>query len=239
MSIVVLKRKTEAMRNLSGKSKHIKHTWAIQGPHGGMGGNVLSYGGGFSINGSYRNIGSVGTTNLAKSVKRTQFYGTTAKTNSGTTENSNFNYHNSGSCCSNDNTIIKPSVLSTRGMLAKKHRWMKRGYPHYWVQPTGNPLDSTASAVVEKIKTNNLCQSDAFDSGNVVCNSVCKLQMIGTKKQTQKSYSKSRDLFSRSQSDYLTNKKQKCLNPTGANKPFPFQVNNSGMNKYYLRVEDV
>jgi hypothetical protein len=235
MSIVVLKRKTDAIKNLSGKSKRINNTWANQGPHGGK--NPVSYGGGFSINGGHRNIGSVGTTNLAKSVKRTQFFGNTAQSSAGKTVDNNFKYHNSGSCCSNNSSMVKPSVLSTRGMLAKKHRWMSRGYPHYWVQPVADNLNSSANTHTEKVKSNNLCHMDSIDSGKLTCDYECgKPRYIGTRLQANTPYSKSRDLFSRSQSDYLNAKKLKCLNPTDENKPFPYQVNNSGCNQFILRI---
>jgi hypothetical protein len=235
MSIVVLKRKTDAMKNLSGKSKRISNAWANQGPHGGK--TPVSYGGGFSINGGHRNIGSVGTTNLAKSVKRTQFFGNTAQSNAGKTVGSNFSYHNSGSCCFNNNTVVKPSVLSTRGMLAKKHRWLSRGYPHYWVQPTVDNINSSANTYTEKVKANNMCQTTSTDSGKLTCdNKYRKPHFIGTRLQANTPYAKARDLFSRSQSDYLNSKKLKCLNPTDEQKPFPYQVNNSGCNKFVLRI---
>lgn len=63
---------------------------------------------------------------------------------------------------------IKPSVLSTHGMLDKKYRWAYYGqYPNYWVQPnyTGNQTDTAsqwmyiqnkASANTTRLDVNNV-----------------------------------------------------------------------------------
>lgn len=86
---------------------------------------------GFALNGTLRNIGSVGPTNLAKSVTRTPFRGIYPMGNGGCTRtlmygganrgSCNGGYpiviSNSGSCCVNDPNIVKLSVKNTNGML--------------------------------------------------------------------------------------------------------------------------
>ena len=73
-------------------------TWMTQGPFGSGNADPSSVASGFSINGGTRNIGYVGETNLGKTSK---------------------------SCCTNNSNDIKPSVLSTKGMLAKKNKWLE------------------------------------------------------------------------------------------------------------------
>ena len=111
MSIVVLKRKSKIYQDtISGKGKL-----------------------GFALNGTLRNIGEVGTTNLANSVTRTPFRGNVPMGNGGC-RSGNLMYgganrgtcseaypvviSNSGSCCVNDPNIIKVSTKNTKGMLA-------------------------------------------------------------------------------------------------------------------------
>lgn len=128
MSIVALKRNANAKRNLSGKGTT-----------------------GFSLVGVHRNIGVVGQTNLAKSVTRTPFRGTDPIGHGGNNGSYPVVVSNSGSCCSNDLNIVKNSVKNTSGMIDMKYRWMKRGYPYYWVQDT--IVDNyKQSSYIEKVK---------------------------------------------------------------------------------------
>ena len=228
MSLVVLKRKTAAKKNLSGNSKKQYHQWVNRTNNNHNG--ALSTGAGFSINGGTRNIGAVNPTNLAKSVKNTQFFGLYAKSSAGTTLASNTNYIDSGSCCFNNSNIIKPSVLSTKGMLSNRLRCMKRGYPHYWVQPQS---DKSSSERTENHKTNNLCKTSHTNSVISNCNKGCKDTYIGNKKRLRQTHTKALSNLSRSNSDYITIIKQKCLNPSKAQAPFPFAINNNGCNTFY------
>jgi hypothetical protein len=45
---------------------------------------------------------------------------------------------NSGSCCTNDDAIIKHSSLNTAGLLDEKYKWTKSQYPRYWVKDDDN-----------------------------------------------------------------------------------------------------
>jgi hypothetical protein len=103
MSIVALKRKTAAKYN----------NMSVGEPQ-------------FSINGGYRNQGWVGQTSLSRSIPKTPMR--------------NGAPQGHGGCCgefkkkiivppvtsTNDNTVIKGSVLSTPGMLDTKYRWVRR-----------------------------------------------------------------------------------------------------------------
>ena len=98
MSIVALKRNSRRFQvSISGKGNN-----------------------GFALNGTHRNIGAVGVTNLAKSVTRTPFRGTTAVGHGGNLGHYVINIHNSGDCCSNDNTIVKPSVITNKGRITRE-----------------------------------------------------------------------------------------------------------------------
>lgn len=113
---------------------------------------------GFSLNGISRVVGSVGPTNLAKSVTRTPFRGNTpvgygggsscrvsgwrARKNKCTsTSDYLIQVHNSGSCVI-PQTLVKPSVINTKGMIEKKYMGLLHGsYPKSVVQPgVGDPL---------------------------------------------------------------------------------------------------
>ena len=75
---------------------------------------------GFALNGTHRNIGAVGVTNLAKSVTRTPFRGIDPVGHGGSIGHYVIDIHNSGNCCSNDNTIVKPSVITNKGRITQE-----------------------------------------------------------------------------------------------------------------------
>jgi hypothetical protein len=117
MSIVALKRKTAAMyKNMSVGQTN------------------------FSINGTTRNQGYIGQTSQSRSLTHTPHKGATAKGSGGCCgqyENS-VDIPASEICCLEDNSVVKKSVLSSRGMLATKNRWISRPYPHASVKPDYN-----------------------------------------------------------------------------------------------------
>jgi hypothetical protein len=142
MSIVALKRKSRR----------------FQAPISGRGKN------GFSLVGGHRNVGVVGTTNLAKSVTRTtEKFISKGKDSTGHIIGDSVPrgwggccntykvvIHNSGSCCcstnvpctsncgcTNDSDIIKPTVKNTAGMLANRYRGIYHGA--YKKPTTANP----------------------------------------------------------------------------------------------------
>ena len=135
MSIATLKRKTQAKYN------------------------TMSVGadGGFSLNGTHRNIGYIGQTSLSRSLPRTPMKGATAKGH--------------GGCCgtylqrpiiqsgvtspeysSTQTPIIKPSVMSMRGMLSSKYRWVGRPQPFTTVKISKNTMTTTDDYIINKSK---------------------------------------------------------------------------------------
>lgn len=107
----------------------------------------------FSINGGHRSQGWVGQTSLSRSIPKTPMRGAYARGH--------------GGCCgtyytqmiippvtsTNDNTVVKGSVLSTPGMLDTKYRWIRRPAPFVSVKPDDNHnLNSQTDYIGRKTK---------------------------------------------------------------------------------------
>jgi hypothetical protein len=132
MSIAVLKRKTQAKyNNMSvGQSQ-------------------------FSLQGTHRNQGWVGQSNLSRSFPGTLFRGTAPR--------------GSGGCCGtfdthtnvqsllvgpnlNDSSVVKSSVLNTKGMIQTKYRWIQRPAPFVSVKPDSNQNNNTQESYIKYIR---------------------------------------------------------------------------------------
>ena len=113
---------------------------------------------GFSIQGGHRNIGYVAKSSVF-SKNFTPYRGAYAK-GSGGFAGQYYNHNHIYPSRQVDTlgtqfSYIKPSVLSTKGMLDKKYRWVYYGvYPNYIVSPTGignnNLSDNTSQGVYTK-----------------------------------------------------------------------------------------
>jgi hypothetical protein len=133
MSIVAMKRKTWSQKNLSG------------------------HGAGFSLNGSSRNIGF---RDYQMSSHGTPFKGAYPVGHGGQCGN----YYNSSPslnvCNKPCDTMIKPSTVSTKGMLETKYKWIHGGqYPNYWVKDS-EPLNATQAQYINDKITDNMCVTD-------------------------------------------------------------------------------
>jgi len=122
MSIVVLKRKTQAQYN----------NMSVGMPA-------------FSLNGTHRSQGFVGQTSLSRTLVRSLARGSTLRGHGGccgTYPICNIKRSPDMSTLEN-NHVVKSSVLDTNGMLMTKHRWIRRPYPYARVKPdaTQNTLD--------------------------------------------------------------------------------------------------
>lgn len=170
---------------------------------------------GFSLNGGYRNIGSVGQFRLISNTTRTPFKGSIPMGHGG--NNGNYYNHvlNSGSCCTNEPAIIKKSSLSTSGMIDTKYKWTKGTYPNYWVKEDDNSYNITrdqATYISNLSQETNKCNNSNGLSSYI------------------------------SQGEYISYggiAKNNCL-PTPANKaPFPMTLNHSsGCQTNYLTWQD-
>jgi hypothetical protein len=135
----------------------------------------------------------------------------------------------------NQQWFVKPSVLSTRGMLRQKYRWAYSGkYPNYWVQPvyTGNQTDSASQGVYIHTKSAenaywyDVNNKDMYENYYKTCNASCARTLTDfAVKQANAPYTKTL-YIPKDSSTYTLYIQRKCVNPTGAQKPFPYAVPN-------------
>lgn len=198
---------------------------------------------GFSLSGGHRNIGAVGQFRLISNTTRTPFRGVEPMGNGG----SNGTYYNapnnSGSCCTNDNKIIKKSSINNAGMLDTKYKWTKGTYPNFWVQEDDNSYRITRDqkTYIHKLsQKNGGCvvfnpQNDGKKQSNVSCDGNKKAcsYYIGTKKYVRTPYAKNFNQPPITQGQYISSGglfKNNCL-PTPPNKqPFPMLLNHASSN---------
>jgi hypothetical protein len=157
MSIVVLKRNSRR----------------FQAPISGRGHD------GFSLVGGYRNVGAVGQTNLAKSVTRTRFRGNAPMGHGGCCGTYKISVCNSGSCCTNDPSIIKSTVKNTKGAILKQYKWIHSAYPRYWVKPDDSMPENYSQGIYVKKLTAQYsnCVVNKVDAG---INEYCYSKIIET-----------------------------------------------------------
>lgn len=218
---------------------------------------------GFSLNGGHRNIGGVGK-DMRMSKSGTPYRGTHPigwggnkgaypsatlvgeETYTGAVPNSGSkaavvqpvlnsqNVYTLG----NQHLFIKPSVLSTRGMLRKKYKWAYYGqYPNYWVQPnyTGNLTDAASQGLYVQTKSAaNTCALKVNDaelyanyykkSGPTLCTPGTSTARFTYNDMARNGpYTKTiRQPVTYDQ--YMLRLTKQCNNPIGIQKPFPFAV---------------
>ena len=222
MSIVALKRKTIAKVNISGSGK--VQNWVVQGPFGSSGPTVVK-GTGFSINGGHRNQGYVGQTSLSRPTVRTPFRGAYPMGTGGCCNTYKNDVLSNCGRCLGSSDYIKPSVLSTKGMLAKKLKWMngtsktERGTPaQNPTKPTGHYGEHTQGAYITAKKTTAttvtfLNKDDpTCKSTKSGCQAIKNEYFIGSQKYIRETYSKSFGPLSGH--DYLARLKRKALQTT-------------------------
>ena len=137
MSIVALKRKTAALyNNLSVNQKQ------------------------FSINGTTRNQGYIGQTSLSRSLIHTESKGAVLKDFNGRYANPNIKASETISL--EDNTVVKPSVLSFKGMMARRERWISRPFPYAVVKTDAGRSINDQADYITRLKKKTL--SDIADN---------------------------------------------------------------------------
>jgi len=252
MSIVALKRRGQLLNNQSGKdpSTRMLIRDGCECPPGSNT-NTFSTGGGFSLNGKYRNIGYVGKNSLQSIGGSRMKPGTTDyKGSGGCCGNYQNNPSPNNQCCLDDSNTVKPSTLNTRGMLANRFRWTKRNIPAEDFQgqaPDNNQIQDIYNNWVSgengnyNIKkssqqyTENLAATLAYknrnlnkDSGIVNCaldqNGKCsKGHHIGGKYVPAKPYAKLLNVTgTASRAIEGAIASRASLFPKGYNKPFPY-----------------
>lgn len=131
----------------------------------------------FSINGTTRNQGYVGQTSLSRSLTHTPHKGSVAKDYNGIYANPDIKA--SETCTTEDNTVVKKSVLSNRGLLSTKYRWARRPDPYATVKVDSGRLANDQFSYIERLRkktlsdiTNN-CPPDIAKTDGTVTQKVC------------------------------------------------------------------
>ncbi len=131
----------------------------------------------FSINGTTRNQGYIGQTSLSRSLTHTPHKGSIAKDYNGLYANPNIKA--SETLSTEDNTVVKKSVLSNRGLLATKYRWATRPNPYAVVKVDSGRLVNDQYSYIERLRkktladiTNN-CPPDVAKTNGSVSQKVC------------------------------------------------------------------
>ena len=245
MSIVAFKKKSIIQYGSSRSGKPPGGYWLPQGPFG-KGNPMVSLqqlkgSSGFSLNGGHRNVGYIGKT-MEMSQNGTPFRGKFPLGSGGIggtypSPPPVFNI-NEVNVLANQYQYIKPSVLSNRGMLHKKYKWIYTGkYPNFWVQPNyaGSTQSNTKSQgmYIHDITTSNLCVSNVNDKekyvgfikegGPTLCNTSTANFTYDNMSQNGK-YTKflNQSIPSSEQTARIQNK---CANQTDKQKPFPYASN--------------
>ena len=195
---------------------------------------------GFSINGSHRNVGYIGKT-YQFSQNGTPFRGTQPCGTGGYlgTYSSPPPVLNSlrPIVLGTQYEYVKPSVLSTKGMLEKRYKWIHNGqYPNNWVQPlyTGNQVDSSSQGLYTHQKSiANMCNINVNNTQQYADNIK---QGGATLCYTTTARFKNYDIMARKglytkelyqpldSSQYTLYVQRGCADPVGAQKPFPYRV---------------
>jgi hypothetical protein len=145
--------------------------------------------------------------------------------------------------------FIKQSVLSNKGMIEKKYKWINNGqYPNYWVQPvySTGPQDQNSSQQVyidnkaaASITVNDTNRPDLY-VGHIIrggpfgCEKTPARHKSFASISSNIGYSKTLGIpiISSQRTQQI---QRKCAYPTGNLKPFPFASNGGSKNgaKYY------
>ena len=238
MSIQTLKKK--GVINYGSNRSGCKGTanFIQRGPFG-TNSTVVSSGCGFSLEGAHRNVGYVGKT-YCMSKQGTQFIGQFPRGYGGYRSQ----YYQAqplynaleAIVLGNQFEYVKPSVLSTKGMLETKYKYLfTRGYPHSWTQNTftGNQTDSSSQLLyiqtkaAQNVCVNNTNKPQKFVNyyrvgGPLGCaTSMGKLDY----KIVSSNAGYTKDLgIPQDASQYTLQVQRKCANPTGDQLPFPFNT---------------
>jgi hypothetical protein len=236
---------------------------------------------GFSINGGHRNVGGVGRDmKMSKSgtpyrgTEPIGFGGTYGKYPSATlvgnsVTSSTGAVPNAGSnqavvqpvlnsrivnTMGTQYLYIKPSTLSTYGMLRKKYRWAYNGkYPNYWVQPnyTGDQTDSASQGLyIQNKAAANTCNLKVNDTeiyidhvkncGPTLCTpgrSTARFKYNDMARNAPYTKTLGQPVSYSQYNLYLT---RGCNNPVGPQKPFPYAVQTgTGINSSGISITSV
>ncbi len=195
MSIVALKRKTEAKYKNSSVGQRQ-----------------------FSINGTTRNQGYIGQTSLSRSLIHTPLKNTVPRGYGGCCSVVQRNIKASEIYSLEDNTVVKPSVLSTKGLLATRYRWINRPFPNSVVKNMDALSDQTD--FIARLKKKTLMDIEAYcpkpDANKKVVKKVCSSAALKTANgfsifsKPKVTCNVAKDLTTVPQTKYLLTLQEKC-----------------------------
>ena len=247
MSIVAFKKKSVIQYGSGRSGKPPGGYFLPQGPFGKNMFSLQESNGpnGFSLQGGRRSPGYIGQT-MEMSQNGTPFRGKFPLGSGGVygtypSPPPVFNI-NEVNVLSSQYQYIKPSVLSTRGMLQKKYKWIYNGqYPNFWVQPNyaGTMQSDTKSQgmYIHNVTTSNLCVTDVnatdkyvdyiVEGGPTLCyTSAAKFKYDNMAQNGKYTKFLKQPLTESQQTARI---QRKCTDPTGKQKPFPFSTNGSAI----------
>jgi hypothetical protein len=266
MSLATFKKKSinSASSATKRSGKPTNNYWIYQGPYGKKGNlpstifqaslvgadgsipgvNYAASNAGFSITGPYRNSGGVGAS-MRFSQSGTPYRGIYPKGWGGTRGRYPDGPNNvlinirTGTipCAAVQNGTVKPPVLSTKGMLERRFRWIKSGqYPNNWVQPdyTGNQTDTASQGLyIHNKAAANYCHYDV-NNPEVYVDYFVRCGATGCQPTPARGYTMSIQQSNapytktlhqpKDASDYTLRIQRRCTNPVGFQKPFPYAV---------------
>ena len=248
MSIVAFKKKSVIQYGSGRSGKPPGGYWLPQGPFGKNMFSLQQTKGpvGFSLNGGHRNVGYVAKT-MEFSENGTPFRGKFplggSITDAFPPSQPVFNV-NEVIVLATQYQYIKQSVLSTRGMLQKKYKWIYNGqYPNFWVQPNyaGSMQSDTKSQgmYVHNVTTSNLCVTDVnatdkyvdfiVEGGPTLCHTSTAKFKYNNMAQNGK-YTKflKQPITAGQQTARI---QRPCTDPVGKQKPFPYGTNGNTCNR--------
>ena len=208
---------------------------------------------GFSLNGTRRNIGVVGHTNLAKSVTRTPFRGPLPMGHGSCCGSYPIDIHNSGSCCTNDPDIIKKSTKNTKGHIYSSLLYpvcdngnCAQGSQSNWVKNMTAENKSQGVYIHNVIAAYGACVENTNSEKNATagikpCVTGCTKygNFIGGKRHFIGAYTKDLGLNNPA-SEYIRSQlmKNKCLPTPECMQHFPMTLVHNGCDVNYLTPEE-
>lgn len=145
MSIVALKRKTQAQTG-------------------------LSHGTGFYLNGTRRSQGYVGQTDLSRHFTHTLMRHGAPMGHGGCCNT--FPVHIQGPAVTSleNPNVVKTSTMNTSGLISTKYRWAKRGRPFTTVKPNAN----NQADYIDRLKKTSIAKCDISKKNSVVYYGACR-----------------------------------------------------------------
>ncbi len=244
MSIVAMKNKSVVKHGSRRSGKPPGGYWMTRGPFGNRTDPITTYGPeGFSLQGTHRNVGRVGQS-MRMSKQGTPFRGVHPMGNGGSggryaTPLPTYNA-NQVIVQGTQHLYVKPSTLSTRGMLRGKFKYIYNGtYPNYTVKDvfSGDKTDNASQGLyLHKLSAANTCVVDVnndskFEGYKVLCGPTgCSTTTANFKYNTMAAnapYTKTTKQPQDS-STHTLNKQRLYVNPAPSQKPFPVPTNGNG-----------